>query len=671
MICSICRAGLWGAVSKQGPAASPPSFVSLHSTFKDFKHSIDQGCHFCNSLWDGLTSRQQGLLLQDVKFHAQPEISANVYQFRGVTRPGQSCLKITYNLSATGIEGFQKTGVSKINQVQFYLEPTPGDSIMSSQILGSSTDSKQTLSQARSWIEDCSAHHDNCKAAAPNRDWYPTRLLDLDQQESPEQNIRLIETNQTPPSGHYMTLTHCWGSVKQLSLNRDTYSELTAGYHVASLPQLYRDAVYVCKALDIRYLWIDPLCIIQDQLDAEDWKHEASTMHEVYSNAFCNISATVAKDCSESIFNSRDPDTLVPRTIELPISDEEDESLKIQSFIIYDPQLWTSQVSKELVNTRGWVLQERFLSPRILHFGQQQVFWECFEKDAAEAHPSVLPDSLTKLLGARFKILNPKAALPDSSMNYTAFDYNSILSLVWSRIVDLYSECKLTYPGDKLIAISGLAKRISTVLQDEYVAGMWRRNLENELLWAVTSWASVDGKLMLGSARLGSPLIKVEDWNLTYTTPDTTGGISGGWLRLAGVLMGMKLNRNPPSTQVGNEWNMTLESVEITIQHDKVKQLEPHVILDLDDDEFCKENNDGCLFAMPARSPEGAANGTAMYILLFKLVCKDTATYERIGLARAWSEGMKLKILGLDRSPEKPQPPCLQYRDGRHSIRVI
>lgn len=413
-------------------------------------------------------------------------------------------------------------------------------------------------------------------------------------------------------------------------------------------------------------------------------------MHEVYSNAFCNISATVAKDCSESIFNSRDPDTLVPQTIELPISDEEDESLKIQLFTIYDPKLWTSQVSKELVNTRGWVLQERFLSPRILHFGQQQVFWECFEKDAAEAHPSVLPDSLTKFLGARFKILNPKATLPDSSMSYTAFDHDSISSLVWSRIVDLYSECKLTYPGDKLIAISGLAKRISTVLQDEYVAGMWRRNLENELLWAVTvanrrgltfraaeyraptwSWASVDGKLMLGSARLGSPLIKVEDWNLTYTTPDTTGGISGGWLRLAGVLMEMKLNRNPPSTQVGNEWNMTLESVEITIQHDEVKQIEPLVILDLNDDEFYKGNNDGCLFAMPARSPEGAADGTAMYILLFKLVCKDTATYERIGLARAWSESMKLKILGLNRSPEKPQPPCLQYRDGRHSIRVI
>ncbi|KAK3375785.1 hypothetical protein B0T24DRAFT_525001 [Lasiosphaeria ovina] len=275
-------------------------------------------------------------------------------------------------------------------------------------------------------------------------------------------------------------------------------------------------------------------------------------------------------------------------------------------------------------------------------------------------------------------------------MSYTAFDHDSISSLVWSRIVDLYSECKLTYPGDKLIAISGLAKRISTVLQDEYVAGMWRRNLENELLWAVTvanrrgltfraaeyraptwSWASVDGKLMLGSARLGSPLIKVEDWNLTYTTPDTTGGISGGWLRLAGVLMEMKLNRNPPSTQVGNEWNMTLESVEITIQHDEVKQIEPLVILDLNDDEFYKGNNDGCLFAMPARSPEGAADGTAMYILLFKLVCKDTATYERIGLARAWSESMKLKILGLNRSPEKPQPPCLQYRDGRHSIRVI
>lgn len=59
------------------------------------------------------------------------------------------------------------------------------------------------------------------------------------------------------------------------------------GLHVESFPKTFKDAVHSCGQLGYEYIWIDSLCIIQD--DKNDFDKECSRMHEIYSGAHCVI----------------------------------------------------------------------------------------------------------------------------------------------------------------------------------------------------------------------------------------------------------------------------------------------------------------------------------------------------------------------------------------------
>lgn len=331
-----------------------------------------------------------------------------------------------------------------------------------------------------------------------------------------------------------------------MKLTTDNYASMLLGMPSTLLPQLYQDALHVAFNLGIRYLWIDSLCIIQTGDELADWRHEIALMSEVYSNSFCNVSAMDAPDAHHSMFYSRDPNLLCPEIVHLAVNSQ------VAPYLISYTTFWHSEVSHALVNTKAWVLQERLLSRCILHFGERQLFWECQMKDGAELYPDGLPPEISSS-SSRFKSLSPNIYTPGLSPGNNS---NVGGHLMWRRIVEKYPACGITYPGDKLVALSAIAKALTPVLQDEYVAGMWRRYLACELLWITSSnqegrelgleiyrapswsWAAVNGAVDPGWPDLKSTdlLIKVEDLELEYSTNDRTGLIQGGWLRLRGVL---------------------------------------------------------------------------------------------------------------------------------------
>ncbi|KAK8073463.1 hypothetical protein PG994_004362 [Apiospora phragmitis] len=143
--------------------------------------------------------------------------------------------------------------------------------------------------------------------------------------------------------------------------------------------------------------------------------------------------------------------------------------------------LWEDNVSNSLINRRAWVLQERLLSPRVIHFGSQQLFWECCTKDAAEIYPDGVPLEIYDSEG-RIKNLAPNCLVGVATIPGNIAAYKC-----WTRIVEAYTNCSLTFPSDKLVALSGTAKAVSSILDDKYVASMWRHYLEQELLWFVQS----------------------------------------------------------------------------------------------------------------------------------------------------------------------------------------
>lgn len=268
-----------------------------------------------------------------------------------------------------------------------------------------------------------------------------------------------------------MTLSHCWGKVKSLELTAENYNQLLDTIPLSSLPRLYQDAIYTTRQLNIRYLWIDSLCIIQSGDNLKDWQHEVSLMSKVYSNSFCNISAGAAPDAEHSMFNIRNPIAIVPGIVDLAVPN----SPEMFPHLISDEGIWDVEVSSALINSRAWVLQERLLSTRNLHFGESQLSWECRQKDASEIYPAGLPEFAKTELPRVKSLFTLRKQRPSGET----------LSQSWYNIVTMYSSCNLTYPSDKLVALSAVAKEMKFIMGDQYVVGLWRRDLERQLLWVV------------------------------------------------------------------------------------------------------------------------------------------------------------------------------------------
>lgn len=91
----------------------------------------------------------------------------------------------------------------------------------------------------------------------------------------------------------------------------------------------------------------------------------------------CNIAATHSKDGDDGLFSERVPERLST------CLDVDWEGLQ-GSFQLINEGDWRREVAHQMLNTRGWVFQERFLSPRIMHFAADQVYWDCYESTASE-----------------------------------------------------------------------------------------------------------------------------------------------------------------------------------------------------------------------------------------------------------------------------------------------
>ncbi|WKT53774.1 Heterokaryon incompatibility [Fusarium oxysporum f. sp. vasinfectum] len=547
--------------------------------------------------------------------------------------------------------------------------------------------SPQTFSLASKWINECLQNHSKCNHGT-NESWYPTRLLDSGPIDSFRENtITLLETSAGASYGPYMTLSHCWGSGHAFCLNKSSYQRLLNGIPLSSLPPTFQDASFIARRLGVRYIWIDALCIFQDKDDLSDWNREASLMHRVYSNTLCNIVAAENTNSSQSIFRSRNPEHLIPPTTAITLQtpyhhlQSHDDLQTPYRYTFNHPGYWRA-VEQAHINTRGWVLQERFMSPRTLHFGTHQVFWECREKRAAEVNPDGLYIEGSRKSPFKGRITGKWA---------------------WEGLIEKYSTCDLSYASDKLIAISAIAKKAAVEVPDRYVAGMWHHSLRGDLLWSVSSegdpvgsryetytapswsWASINGRIYASECREEPAryLFRVDDYKLEYATDDETGAIRAGWLRLSGRLKRLRLLRSATSGLRCRQWSLVIDGF-----LSEGKSANPWVVrLDSPQEDFCMENKNGTLYCMPARhtGPRIFDGRSDIYLLMLHLTDSTKGTFRRIGLAVALTDdidvGSLLNADGVD-CEDSPSPapkgascettlPCAAYEGGIHSIYVI
>jgi hypothetical protein len=162
------------------------------------------------------------------------------------------------------------------------------------------------LSHLRSELNDCISTHISCrKHTRPQGFRRPNRLLNLNA--GGPSRVTLEETqnhsHEESQDGCY-TLSHCWGNSQPLKLTRASEQQLKEGVEIVILPDTFRHAIEVCRRMDIAYIWIDFMCIFQD--DLANWETQAASMHDIYASALCNIAATSASDSSQGLRFQRD-----------------------------------------------------------------------------------------------------------------------------------------------------------------------------------------------------------------------------------------------------------------------------------------------------------------------------------------------------------------------------
>jgi hypothetical protein len=291
----------------------------------------------------------------------------------------------------------------------------------------------------------------------------------------------------------YAALSYCWGGDQSVVLLQRNLQSWFSEIPYSSLPQTIKDAIKITSELSLVYLWVDALCIIQD--DSQDKLDQISQMADLYEQAYITISASRAASAKGGFLQPR----RVPgeRNFRLPFMCKDG---KLGSVILWSKRRvgW-----REPIDQRGWTPQESLISTRNLEYGENQLRWQCRSRDA---HP-VPVDGWTPRKVENFGVnINWNMIAGHSSRpGLLGRDFVS----TWTDIVQNYSKRTLSNPDDKLLALSSIARKLSQLSGNEYVAGLWKHALPGLLLWSPFgtgkyalkyvapswSWASIDGDL--------------------------------------------------------------------------------------------------------------------------------------------------------------------------------
>ncbi|KAF4634273.1 hypothetical protein G7Y89_g3830 [Cudoniella acicularis] len=534
------------------------------STF-ELEASTRAGCKFCafllQSLKDGKildTFRKIETRLYHLDEYAMPSLSvqnwgANPSQLLWLNFPGKVCTHCNNGIA------------SSINIDSCFL---PASANCYDQQL-------DTLDIATNWLSTCAESHELCKSSDGT---LPTRLISL-AGEQPQ----LVLTSEFPKRPQYATLSHSWGSsntIKLTSLNLDSFMKAIP---IEALPTTFKDAIKITRRLGIDFLWIDSLCIIQDSED--DWQRESALMSSVYGGSTITIAASSSRDSNEGCF-------LMPPDfnggLRARISDGGRQ--RVQDF--RNQRAYDLSTFETHLGTRAWALQEKMLPPRTIHFSNRGAFWECRTTIASQHLPDGFPKQLISPLVRR----------------------KGKFEWLWPQIVRLYSAANLTFEKDKLPALSGIARVGYNETRDQYLAGLWRGQIEEQLCWRrlnqaplkrpswrapTWSWASIDGGVgwrALQKGILETKYIDVLDASTTIYSHDPFGQVTGGIIRLACSTMAaadsLVFSKSSDEPEAKDVANIVL----------RAKNQEQECLIQIDClDDFCQEDN-GPIHLLPLLS---------------------------------------------------------------------
>ncbi|KAG4441544.1 hypothetical protein IFR05_003001 [Cadophora sp. M221] len=325
------------------------------------------------------------------------------------------------------------------------------------------SDSDGALELGIKWSEKCEASHVSCKSRGEEHA-LPSRVLDVQTKDNTGEQLgpRLVLSKGL--RGRYAALSHRWTTAsEQFCTTKDNLEQHMDGIKFEDLPRTFQDSIFLCLEHGIRYLWIDCLCIIQDS--DEDWQNECQNMCSIFEKSFITFSALRSGEDGGGLFHERIlSDQSLMRTKDGTLLGIRRGHTGLHAL--------ENDVRTSSMGRRGWILQEKILSPATLHFGAVQMHWECKAMTISE-------------FWANFEI--PGAGVLKNIIREVqrpgCFSHVDSHFTMWYFIVGDYSYMFLTFEHDRLAAISGLADRFSAVYGTTYAAGIWLEDIHRGLLW--------------------------------------------------------------------------------------------------------------------------------------------------------------------------------------------
>jgi hypothetical protein len=304
-----------------------------------------------------------------------------------------------------------------------------------------------------------------------------------------EPALRLVSFPPGSHPKHWATLSYCWGTEPSTKLTSSTLPLFEQALAMDSLDATVYDTISVIRGLGIEFLWIDALCIVQN--DPHDKDLQMAKMRYIYEHSIVTLVTTHTSSVTQGFLSSRDVKYV-------PVSFGGHSLSSIASYRQVPENLYLSKsgVTEEKVlagpwSYRAWTMQEGLLPNRLLYYSSTEIVWKCCEATYFERGPidrsggevvrQIIDEGITDFwssdLFTKTKSLRRYLSMQDS-------DYRHEEHRLWYEIVKEYSPRLLGKSSDRLIALSGLAETYATILVgDEYLAGLWRMDMIRGLLW--------------------------------------------------------------------------------------------------------------------------------------------------------------------------------------------
>ncbi|KAI8665084.1 Protein kinase domain-containing protein [Fusarium sp. Ph1] len=318
------------------------------------------------------------------------------------------------------------------------------------------------------WVQDCDSNHPECRPLNHDPECLPTRLLDV----GPSGRlgnyslVHLLVTRRDLDTGHdlrYIALSHPWGGTLQndhfCTTPENFHQRLIGGIPFDTLPLTFKNAVQVTRSLNIRYLWIDSLCIVQG--DGGDFDTEAKNMETIFSSAYCVIAASRASGTSSGFLGERGARNFI----------RFDGATGSPHYICKAIDDFQHDVIEGDLNKRGWVLQERALARRTIYFTKNQTYWECGKGIRCETLARMTNTKVAFLGDPNF----PNLAIDSTKGTRIRF---------YEELYEGYSRLHFTKAYDRPIAIAGLEQRLVNAFETHGGYGVFQGEFfGRSLLW--------------------------------------------------------------------------------------------------------------------------------------------------------------------------------------------